>query len=593
MPDNRTVFEKECAKLEGKYAEKVRLQKLIDLHWNYVLAENPEWATSLGVEGYDERWTDRSVEAIERRKREIDAPWKVLKTIRRSTLSPADALNYDLLLRRYEQEREGREFPEEYLPISQMWGVQNEIPQTLGIMRRETVAQYQTILKRMEAIGPALDQVIVLLDLGLANQVTYPKIAMEKALAQVEALLAAPYDKNALVEPFRELPEGFTAEQKISLSTQAAQAFEAHAKPAFTRLRDKLLAYVPQCREQIGWAAMPNGEKWYAYKAKASTTTSLTPQEIHEIGLKEVARLSQEMAEARKKTDYLGLPEGFDAHLRMNPRFYFTRASELIDGYQALTKRIDAQLPRFFRRLPQLSYGVAAIPDYAAPSQPTAYYMPGSLPGARAGLFYANTYDLGSRPKWEMEALALHEAVPGHHLQIAIAQELEGLPEFRKNEMYNAYVEGWALYAETLGREMGFYEDPYSEYGRLTYEMWRSIRLVVDTGMHALGWTREQALDYFRKYTGKSDHEIAQEVDRYLVFPGQALGYKIGHLKILELRAHNQKVLGDKFDVRDFHDAVLKHGALPLDVLEKLVKASEAPPAKGRSSSPRSLGSSE
>ncbi|MBY0370326.1 DUF885 domain-containing protein [bacterium] len=582
MPDTRTPFEKECAKLEGKYAEKVRLQKLIELTWDYALRESPEFATYVGIQDYDTFWTDRSLDAISRRKKELDAPWKVLKTIRRGTLSSADALNLDLLLRKYELDREGREFPEEYLPISQMWGVHQEIPQTLSLMRHETAADYGRILARMEAIPAALAQVEILLDKGLEAQVTYPQIAMQKALNQIEALAAETEEKSALLQAFREMPANLSGEQKALLKSQAGTLYATAVKPALGRLAEKVKAYAAACRTETAWAAMPEGQKWYAFRAKQSTTTSLTPQEIHDIGLKEVARLTLEMEAAQKKTDYLGLPEGFDAHIRMNPRFYFTSASEMIESYRALCKRIDAQLPRFFLHLPQLPYGVEPVPDYSAPSQPPAYYQPGSLVGARAGMFYANTYDLSARPKWTMEGLAAHEAVPGHHLQIALAQELQGVPEFRKHEMYTAYVEGWGLYAETLGKEMGLYQDPYSEYGRLTYEMWRSIRLVVDTGMHSLGWSREQALEYFRKHTGKSDLETEQEVDRYLVFPGQALAYKIGHLKLLELRAIAQGAEGEKFDIRVFHDKVLRNGALPLDILEKLVTEREKPPAKAR-----------
>ncbi len=318
---------------------------------------------------------------------------------------------------------------------------------------------------------------------------------------------------------------------------------------------------------------LPDGKAWYAYNVRSQTTTSLTPEQIHQIGLAEVARIRKQMDELIASTGFKGSFEEFLTFLRTDPRFFYDKPEGLLAGYRDIAKRIDPELVKLFGRLPRLPYGVIPIPSYSEKTQTTAYYDGGSLAAGRPGYFYANTYDLKSRPKWEMEALTAHEAVPGHHLQVALAQELEGVPEWRKHDGYTAFAEGWGLYAESLGPEMGLYKDPYSKFGQLTYEMWRAIRLVVDTGMHAKGWTRQQAIDYFKANAGKAEHDIVVEVDRYIVWPGQALAYKIGELKIKELRAHATRELGPRFDVRAFHDQVLGNGALPLDVLEANIKA--------------------
>ena len=303
------------------------------------------------------------------------------------------------------------------------------------------------------------------------------------------------------------------------------------------------------------------------------TTTAMSAEQIHEIGLAEVKRLRAEMDVVIESTGFEGGFEAFLQFIRTDPRFYHTSADDLMREYRDIAKRADPQLTRLFGTLPRTPYGVIEVPDYAAPSQTTAYYQPGSLEAGRPGYFFANTYALETRPRWEMEALTLHEAVPGHHLQIAIQQELQNLPWFRQTPIYTAYIEGWGLYSESLGEEMGFYRDPYSKFGQLTYEMWRAIRLVVDTGMHQLGWSRQQAIDYFKANAGKSEHDIVVEIDRYIVWPGQALAYKIGELKIKELRAHAEQALGDRFDIRAFHDEVLGKGAVPLNVLEANIKA--------------------
>jgi prolyl oligopeptidase len=356
------------------------------------------------------------------------------------------------------------------------------------------------------------------------------------------------------------------------LQREAERILVADVYPAYRDLLKYLeQTYLGEARETIGQSAMPNGKKWYAYNARYHTTTDLTPKEIHEIGLAEVARIRGEMEKIIRDLGFDGSFTEFAEFLRTDPQFYFDTQEEFLAAYRAICKRADPELVRLFGRLPRLPYGVKPVPDYMDMSAPTAYYEPGSLAAGRPGAFFANTYDLATRPGWEMEVLSLHEAVPGHHLQIALAQELEGTHDLLKYNFYTAFVEGWGLYAESLGGEMGFYQSPYSKFGRLTYEIWRAIRLVVDTGIHALGWSREQAIDFFKQNAPKTEHDIVVEVDRYIVWPGQALAYKIGELKIQELREHAQRRLGSTFDVRSFHDQVLLRGAMPLDVLEQRI----------------------
>ena len=345
-------------------------------------------------------------------------------------------------------------------------------------------------------------------------------------------------------------------------------------KPAFERLHEFLVkTYVPACRDTIGVSAFTDGAAKYAYNVRWHTTTSATPQQIHEIGLAEVKRIRAEMDAIITKVGFKGGFDAFKTYVRTNPAFFYKDADALEAGYGLIAKRADPELAHLFGTLPRTPYGIRRIPDATAPSNTTAYYEPGAFVAGRPGYMYVNTYKLDMRPKWEMEALTLHEAVPGHHLQIALAQELAGVPDFRRNLSYTAFVEGWALYAESLGEDMGFYRDPYAKFGQLTYEMWRAVRLVVDTGLHSMNWTREQAIDFFQANAAKTLQDITVEVDRYIVWPGQALGYKMGQLKIRELRAQAERDMGAKFDIRKFHDIVLGQGAVPMDVLEARVKS--------------------
>jgi uncharacterized protein (DUF885 family) len=559
---------------QASSSDSARLHQLFAQDWEYTMREYPEYATAVGYPGQNARWTDNSLEAIARRKRELNNPLTALRAIDRAKLSPTDQLNYDLFRRNYTDALEESRFPGEFMPINQMGGVQQDVPSTIAQMPAGSVREYEDIVARLRAVPVLVNQTVVLLERGLAQGLTPPRITLRDVPGQAQNLVVDDPLTSPLLKAFTRFPAAVPEGEQQRLRAAAVAAYRDSVAPAFRRLsaylRDK---YVPGARTTTAMRDLPNGLAWYQVRARASTTTNLTPEQIHALGLAEVKRIRGQMDSVIAASGFKGTFAEFVQFLRTDPRFYWTTGDDLIRGSRELMKRIDPELTKLFGTLPRLTYGVLPIPSYAERSQTTAYYQPGSPLSHRAGTYYVNTYNLPMRPKWEMEALSLHEAVPGHHLQIALAQELDGVPEFRRFGGYTAFVEGWALYSESLGGELGLYTDPYSKFGQLTYEMWRAIRLVIDTGMHTMGWTREQAIDYFKANAAKTEHDITVEVDRYIVWPGQALAYKIGELKIKELRAYATTALGSRFDVRAFHDQVLGAGAVPLDVLEARIRA--------------------
>lgn len=569
-PGAETAFERDCAKLAASQEQgSERLRELFKLHWDYQMREFPEFATSVGYPGQNDRWTDWSLAAIERRKRELQEPLKVLATIDRARLNETDRLSFDLFKRNLEERIEGTRFPGEYLQVTQLDGVHQDVASTIEIMPANTAKHYEDILARLRGVPKLVDQIITLLEKGRETGVTPPRITLRDVSQQVKNQMLGDALASPILAPFRQFPRDITADQQERLRKDAVEIFVTGVRPVFRKLHDYLAqTYIPAARESIACSALPDGRAWYAFNARHHTTTRLTPRQIHETGLAEVKRIRVEMEEIIKQTGFKGDFAKFAGFLRTDSRFYFKDTNSLLVAYRDIAKRIDPELTKLFGKLPRLPYGVLPVPAYAEKSQTTAYYRPGSPQAGRPGNFYANTYNLKTRPKWEMEALTVHEAVPGHHLQIALAQELEGLPEFRKHGEYTAFVEGWGLYSESLGGELGLYKDPYSKFGQLTYEMWRAIRLVVDTGMHDLDWSREQAITFFKTNSSKAEHDIVVEVDRYIVWPGQALAYKMGELKIKELRGYAKRELGGAFDIRVFHDELLGNGALPLDLLE-------------------------
>jgi uncharacterized protein (DUF885 family) len=555
--------------LDGKQ----RLERFYELSYDMAMLEYPGFATGLGDPRGQDRLGDYSEKGIERRQKADRDSLALIKSIDRSALSESDRVNYDLLLDGLERDVHSQRFPDQYLQMNQMGGPQQDMASLLAMMPNSKAQQLENQIARMEAFPEYVDQNIALMRQGLEKGVTPPKITLREVPQQIRNQLVDDASESPLLKGFAEIPASVDPLLAESLRSRAADVYRQQVVPAYEKLLEFTeVEYLPGARESIAARDLPDGEAWYTNNVALRTTTDLTPQQIHDIGLSEVKRIRAEMDVVIESSGFDGSFEQFLDFLRTDPQFYHTTADGLMREYRDIAKRADPELTRLFGVLPRTPYGVIEVPDYAAKSTTTAYYQRGSLKAGRPGYYFANTYALDTRPRWEMEALSLHEAVPGHHLQISIQQELEGLPWFRQNPSYTAFVEGWGLYSESLGEEMGFYKDPYSKFGQLTYEMWRAIRLVVDTGMHYLGWSRQQAIDFFKENAGKSEHDIVVEIDRYIVWPGQALAYKIGELKIKELRAYAEQELGDRFDIRAFHDEVLGKGAVPLSVLDANVR---------------------
>jgi uncharacterized protein (DUF885 family) len=546
-----------------------QLHALFDQDWQWGLQQYPEGATLLGDNRYNDRLTDLSPEGIERAKAHEREMLNRIKQIERSQLSGQDAISYDLFLRDKQLNVEGQRFPGEYMPIDQMNGVQISFGQLAGSTPFRNAKDYQDYIARIAAFSKQIDQLIALMKRGIETKWVPPAVPLRSVPAQIEGQITEDPAKSPAFSPFTRFPQDFPAADRARFTDSGRKVIAESLTPALKKLAAFISeTYLPACRKDVGASSLPDGEAFYQYSIRRQTTTDLTAKQIHEIGLKEVARIRREMEDVIRATGFKGSFAEFLTFLRTDPRFYYAKAEDLVAGYSHIAKQADGKLPGLFAELPRNPYGVRVIPDYEAPAQTTAYYQPGAADGSRAGFFMINTYKLDTRPKYEMEALTFHESVPGHHLQIARAQELKDLPDFRRNAGYTAYVEGWGLYAESLGAEMGFYADPYSKFGQLTYEMWRACRLAIDTGMHAFGWSRQRAIDFMKENTAKTENDIVVEIDRYIVWPAQALAYKLGELKFKELRARAKQELGERFDVRKFHNAVLDDGPLPLDVLD-------------------------
>jgi uncharacterized protein (DUF885 family) len=549
------------------------LHAFFDEQWERVMREYPTFASYLGDRRYNDQWTDESLEAIERRHQEERQSLERLMGIDRASLSSADQLNHDLFRKELEQRLEGYRFRAFLMPVDQKGGV-HQSDQILQSLRFETVKDYEDWIARLRKLSTVVDQNIVLMEQGLAEKRMPPRILLERVPSQIAAHLAEDPEQSPMYAPFREIREAIPEADRHRLRAEAQAAISEGVLPAFRKLAAFVeQRYMPAARESVGVWDLPDGEAFYAFRVKQQTTTDLTADEIHEIGLAEVQRIRAEMDKIIQKVGFTGSFEEFLTFLRTDPQFYYTDPQALLEGYQAVSKRLDPELVRLFGKLPRMPYGVKPIPDTLAPDTTTAYYNPPAADGSRAGTYYVNLYKPEVRPKYEMEVLSVHEAVPGHHLQIALAMELGELPKFRRYGGFTAFVEGWGLYSESLGEEMGLYQDPYSKFGQLTYEMWRAVRLVVDTGMHHKQWPRSQAIDFFKANAAKTEHDIVNEIDRYIAWPGQALAYKIGELKIKELRRRATEQLGEKFDIRAFHDVVLGSGGVPLDILERNVDA--------------------
>ena len=548
-----------------------QLHQLFAQAWERDLRENPLSASYLGDKRYNALWPDWSAQALAREQREQQALLQQLQQIPVGTLPAAEQLNYELFRRLYVHRIALYDFNAHYRPLDQLnysGSIQtlSELPEVLSF---DSEQDYRDWTTRLRTFGTPMDQVIALARTGIKVHNVQPRIIMERTLSQVKAQHVAP-EASPFFKPFQQFPASIPAARQAELRRDGLAAVRDVVLPAFARLEQFITReYLPAGRMSAGIWDTPQGAQYYQHSLDWFTTTPLTAEQIHQIGLDEVARIRAEMDKVIASVGFKGNFAQFLEYLRTDPRFHYSDPQLLLQKYMVMAKRIDPLLPRYFGKLPRTPYGVREIPASTAPDTTTAYYQPSSADGRRPGYFYVNLYRPDQRPTYEIPVLTAHEAVPGHHVQQALAQEAGELPNFRRDFDATAFVEGWALYAESLGDEMGLYADPYDKFGQLTYEMWRAVRLVIDTGIHHKRWTREQAIAFFKDNTAKTELDIVNEVDRYIAWPGQATAYKIGELKIQELRRRASDRLGARFDLREFHDEVLRSGAVPLDVLER------------------------
>jgi uncharacterized protein (DUF885 family) len=549
------------------------LHELFASEWNYQMEQHPAWASRLGDRRWNDRWADLSLDAIEKRHRHKLEVLTRLRAMNREALSSGDQLNYDLFLKDYQDEVEGYRYRWYLIPLNQRGGIQT-IDELADVLRFESLKDFEDWLARLRAFPTYMDQTIALMREGIKTRTILPKIVLDRIPTQIDHQIVSDPKASPFYKPFTRYSTSIAEADRSRLSQEAEKTIAASVVPAFRQLKEFFLKdYLPAAWDQVGVWQLPQGEAMYGFFVRIETTTTMTPREIHDLGLSEVKRIRAEMQNIIDKLGFKGSFAEFAAFLRNDPQFYYKTPEELLVAYRALTRRIDPMLVKLFGTLPRTPYGVEPIPKNIAPDTTTAYYNSPAADGSRAGTYFVNLYKPETRPKYEMMALSLHEAVPGHHLQIALAMEQKGLPNFRRYGGYTAFVEGWGLYAESLGEEMGLYDDPYSKFGQLMYEVWRAARLVVDTGLHYMRWDRQKAIDFLSENTAKPELDVVNEIDRYIAMPGQALAYKIGQLKIAALRAKAEKRLGAKFDIRAFHDELLKDGTLPLDLLEAKMDA--------------------
>ncbi len=571
------------ADAQKRQAASAALHALIQQEWQYQLEHSPTYASVQGDRRWNDRWDDLSLKAIEADHQHNLQVVARLKKLDRKQLSPADQLSYDLLLRDYEGWVEEHGFQTYLMPINHMGSLPEGIKQPPGVqtayqladtLRFTTVKDYEDWIARMGGFGTYVDQLIALMREGMKHKRVPPKVVLQRIPPQLEKQLVDDPAKSGFYSPFRRFPASIPAAEQQRLSTSGRAAIAQGVLPALGRLQRFLKEeYLPAGTDEVGIWQVSGGGELYGFLARKYTTTELTPEQIHTLGLAEVKRIRAEMEAVKTKTGFKGSLAEFFHFLRTDPRFYYPTGDELLMRYRSLAKRIDPLMVRLFKTLPRQPYGVEPTPKEMAPDVTTGFYYPAASDGSRPGTYLVNLYRPETRPRWEMVPLTLHEAVPGHHHQTALAAEQTGIPDFRRYGYHVAYGEGWALYCETLGDELGLYEDPYDKFGQLSYDMWRAVRLVVDTGIHVKHWSRKQAIDFFMENAPRQELDVTNEIDRYIAWPAQALAYKVGQLRIRELRTRAEQALGERFDVREFHDVVLLDGSLPLDVLERKVDA--------------------
>lgn len=560
-----------CAKVEKTTNP---WDQLFEDYWNFQMERSPLWATYLGDHRFDDKLPDPSPAAREVQLNAVRVfLQRAIDLARAGAVGPGDSLNAELFIHELSIELEDWKWRDELMPITQQSGPQIDIPELVTYHPFKTAKDVENFIARLRQFDEYIHQLIVNMNMGISMGLVPARITIEKVLPQVQAHIVADPMKSVFAEAIEKMDASIPQVKRDSLRQELIRVIMGDVVVGYDKLLTYLTTYyLPACRDTIGILALPNGKERYANRVRRYTTTELTPEQIFDIGMKELKWIRASMEEIKDSVGFAGTLSEFIEHLKTDPQFHFTDKDSLVAGFKNILAEMDTKLPALFGRLPKTPYSFREIEDYRAESAPDAYYYPPPEDGSRPGYFYINTYKPEQRPKYTMQALAFHEAVPGHHLQIAIQQELTNLPKFRRHGGYTAFVEGWGLYSEQLPKEVGFYADPYSEFGRLTFEAWRACRLVVDPGIHYMGWTREQAIQFMRENTGLSDLNIESEVDRYIAWPGQATAYKIGQLSILQLRAMAEEQLGPGFSLLAFHDELLSDGALPLDLLEKKMR---------------------
>jgi uncharacterized protein (DUF885 family) len=539
--------------------------------WEDHLRHAPEFASTIGDKRYNDQLSDHSVAAYnDQLSRGRDYILR-LAAIDTTGLTDQEILSHDLMVRKLVQQQEEAEFKPWEMPVTQMWGPHIELPQMVPLLAFETVKDYDDYIARLGKVPALFQQISANMMTGIEDGRVPPKYILDKVLVQVNAIAQQKPEDTPFARPLQKFPAGISAEDQTRIKAAVLEAIYKQVLPTYAQFARFLTAtYIPAGRADAGIWSIPGGDKYYNFLVRQSTTTNLTPAAIHQLGLDEVKRNEAEMLVIAQKLGFKDLAS-LRASIASNPKLHAQSTDQLIGLYSHYLDQMRPKLPELFGTLPKAPLVVLPVPEYMQQDQTQAYYMQGTPDGKRPGTVYVNFYKFNERALTNVESISYHEGIPGHHLQISIAQELSGLPNFRNYIDYTAYTEGWALYSERLGKDVGFYQDPWSDYGRLEADTWRAIRLVVDTGAHSMHWTRQQMLDYFREHSSMDDTNIQAEIDRYVAWPGQAVGYKIGQLKIIELRTRAQQVLGPKFDIRAFHDRVLDSGALPLDILEQRI----------------------
>jgi uncharacterized protein (DUF885 family) len=554
-------------------ARRTALKNALADEWQFELKESPEAATSYGDYRYNDKWSDLSLEHVAREKKDAEEFLARFEAIDTSGFPEQEQINKELMVQKYKNELEDIRLKNYLLPVDQFNGIQIMLPQIVSLAPLDTTKHYEDYLARLRKIPQVLEQVTTLLKEGEKENLMPPKFLLEKVVAQCKSIADAAGQSSSFADPVKKFPDGISAADQKRLRAEILAAIDKDVRPAYAKL-EKFIAtdYAPKGRTEPGVWSLPDGDARYRYAVRVQTTTDMTPEAIHQLGLAQVKEIEGQMTVIANKLGFSDL-KTFRASLANNPKLKPTSRDQLLQLYRSYIADMEPKLPLLFGLLPKAKVEVLPTQPYREAEAAGAEYNEGTPDGSRPGRVYVNTSDFANRSLLDVEATAYHEGIPGHHMQVSIAQELTSLPPFRQHVGYNAYVEGWALYAERLGKELGFYQDPYSDYGRLSSELFRACRLVVDTGVHYKHWTRQQMVDFFHEHSDESEPDLQAEVDRYIAYPAQALSYKLGQLKFIELRERAKKELGDRFDIRAFHDEMLNGGALPLDVLDARTNA--------------------